>query len=148
MPEDLTKEQAEWNELIDVLEKHTAVEMRVVRRIKGGLILDYKGFDVFMPHSYWHYRQHFDESEIDGALGKMIAVKVTEVTPYAQRLRRASRKKYLFTRCSRASSAMPCCTAKVTGIKPFGAFVTINEKIEGLCIFPGLRRTTWCTRPI
>ncbi len=135
-PREVSKEEAIWNELLEAHNEHRIVEMRVVRRIKGGLILDYKGFDVFMPHSYWHFRTDFDESEIDGALGKIISVHVREITPFEKRRAVASRKKVALNEMFTGITRNAVLEGTVSGLTSFGVFVKLGAAgtggIEGL----------------
>ncbi|HZV13229.1 MAG TPA: S1 RNA-binding domain-containing protein [Candidatus Kapabacteria bacterium] len=126
-----THEELIWQELQEAQKQKSVLEMRVLRRVKGGTVLDYKGLDVFMPLSHWHIRHTFDETEIDQALGKTIPVQVVEITPFAEKRAIASRRKLLLKERFAGITAGAVMQGKVTGITDFGAFVDLGG-VEGL----------------
>lgn len=120
-----------WKELQDAQRERKQIEMRVVRKIKGGTILDYKGLDVFMPFSHWHLGPEFSDQEIDNALGKAVSVRVIEVSAPEKGRAVASRRKMLMEeRCASFKEGM-ALKGKVSGITSFGIFVDLGG-VEGL----------------
>jgi len=76
----LSKQKADfmlvWDKIRDVHDAGDAIEGRVVRRIKGGVIVDIMGVDAFLPGSQISLRQVPD---FDALIGQMMDVKIIKL---------------------------------------------------------------------
>ncbi len=122
---------AKWKELQEALHQKKTVEMRVLKKVKGGTILDYKGLDVFMPFSHWHLGTESGDAEIDKVLGHSIPVRVIEVSSPEKGRVLASRRKILMEeRCAQLKEGEEM-KGRITGVTSFGVFVDVGG-VEGL----------------
>jgi ribosomal protein S1 len=122
---------AKWKELQEALHQKKTVEMRVLRKIKGGTILDFKGLDVFMPYSHWHIGPESGDAEIDKLLGHPLMVRVIEVSSPEKGRVVASRRKILMEeRCAQLKDGQEL-KGRISGVTSFGVFVDIGG-VEGL----------------
>ncbi|MDR2694516.1 MAG: 30S ribosomal protein S1 [Chitinispirillales bacterium] len=65
-----------WDRIYDVFEKQDTVEGRLVRRIKGGVVVDLFGVDAFLPGSQIDLRQIPD---MDAIIGQSFSFRVIKV---------------------------------------------------------------------
>jgi len=65
-----------WDKIYDVFEKQETVEGRLVRRIKGGVVVDLFGVDAFLPGSQIDLRQIPD---MDAIIGQSFSFRVIKV---------------------------------------------------------------------
>ncbi|MCL2218398.1 MAG: 30S ribosomal protein S1 [Chitinispirillia bacterium] len=65
-----------WDKIYDVFEKQDTVEGRLVRRIKGGVVVDLFGVDAFLPGSQIDLRQIPD---MDAIIGQTFTFRVIKV---------------------------------------------------------------------
>jgi len=65
-----------WDKIYDVFEKQETVEGRLVRRIKGGVVVDLFGVDAFLPGSQIDLRQIPD---MDAIIGQTFTFRVIKV---------------------------------------------------------------------
>ncbi|MBN2189176.1 MAG: S1 RNA-binding domain-containing protein, partial [Chitinispirillaceae bacterium] len=67
-----------WDRIFEAFEKQETVEGRVVRRIKGGVVVDLFGIDAFLPGSQIDLRQIPDMDSIIGQTFKFRVIKVNK----------------------------------------------------------------------
>jgi len=67
-----------WDKIYDVFEKQETVEGRLVRRIKGGVVVDLFGVDAFLPGSQIDLRQIPDMDAIIGQSFNFRVIKVNK----------------------------------------------------------------------
>jgi small subunit ribosomal protein S1 len=76
----LSKQKADfmkvWDRIRDVHDAGEAIEGRITRRIKGGVVVDIMGVDAFLPGSQISLRQVPD---FDALIGKMMEVKIIKL---------------------------------------------------------------------
>lgn len=76
----LSKQKADfmrvWDKIREVHDSGNQIEGRVVRRIKGGLVVDIMGVDAFLPGSQVALRQVPD---FDALIGEMMSVKIIKI---------------------------------------------------------------------
>ncbi|MBN1127582.1 MAG: 30S ribosomal protein S1 [Chitinispirillaceae bacterium] len=68
-----------WDRIFEAFEKQETVEGRVMRRIKGGVVVDLFGVDAFLPGSQIDLRQIPDMDAILGQTFKFRVIKVNKV---------------------------------------------------------------------
>lgn len=127
------REREAWNRLAEASKAGTTVEGTILRKIKGGMIVDI-GVDAFLPVSQLDLRFVKDT---DKYIGKTYPFLVTEINR-TQRNVVVSRRKLLESeqkvRKSKTLSEIKegmVIDGTVTGITSFGAFIDIGG-IEGL----------------
>ncbi|MCU0609690.1 MAG: 30S ribosomal protein S1 [Chitinispirillaceae bacterium] len=67
-----------WDKIFDVFEKQEMIEGKVLRRIKGGVVVDLFGIDAFLPGSQIDLRQIPDMDAIIGQTFKYRVIKVNK----------------------------------------------------------------------
>jgi small subunit ribosomal protein S1 len=67
-----------WDRIFDAFEKQETIEGRVMRRIKGGVVVDLFGVDAFLPGSQIDLRQIPDMDAILGQTFKFRVIKVNK----------------------------------------------------------------------
>lgn len=134
----LSKEKAEWmeqwNKIMDIYNKGETLEGKIVRRIKGGMVVELDGIQAFLPGSQIDIRPVQD---FDHFLGKEMEFKIVKVN----RLRKnivLSRKVLLeeSLREQRESlfeeiEAGQILEGRVKNITDFGAFIDLGG-VDGL----------------
>jgi len=65
-----------WEEILSLYEKQEVVKVKILRRIKGGMVVDLMGIEAFLPGSQIDVRPVRD---FDSWVGKTIEVKVVKV---------------------------------------------------------------------
>jgi len=132
-----------WRELEQLQKDHAVMELPVLDANKGGLILDWKGLQGFLPTSQLktaHYPrvENGDKDlileELKKLIGKKIAVTILSVDPKEEKL--------IFSEKGTETEELREVVAKykvgdviegeITGIVDFGVFVKIEEGLEGL----------------
>jgi small subunit ribosomal protein S1 len=132
-----------WNEAEDLLKKKTVIKVQVKDANKGGLIIDWKGLQGFLPASQLgteHYPRVEDGDkvkimeELKRLVGQKISVSVLTAAPKEGKL--------IFTEKGNDQKEHDEIVEKyvvgsevlgeITGIVDFGVFVKIEEGLEGL----------------
>lgn len=122
-----------WRELQEVFASGTPVECRGIETNRGGLVVDLAGVRGFIPSS------QLDSSNSGSqGIGKTFNAKIIEFDRKANRLilsqrslaAEANRKK--FEEAASKFKAGEVIEGKVSGVMPYGLFVTLAEGIEGL----------------
>lgn len=65
-----------WDEIMDMYDNQKVTQVKILRRIKGGMVVDLKGIEAFLPGSQIDVRPVRD---FDAWVGKTIDVKVVKV---------------------------------------------------------------------
>ena len=132
-----------WNEADDLLKAKTILKVQVKDANKGGLIIDWKGLQGFLPASQLgpeHYPRVEDGDkvkimeELKRLIGQKIAVSILTAVPKEGKL--------IFTEKGNDQKERAVIVEKyvvgnevegeITGIVDFGVFVKIEEGLEGL----------------
>lgn len=132
--------EKKWGDLKDIYQKGELLEVKAVDTNKGGLLVDYKGLNGFIPSS--QLDAPFGARPQD-LLNKTIQVKIVEVDPknnrliFSQRQVSGGLRAEEITKTLDKMAAGQKCKGKVTGVVPFGVFATIEEP-EGVKGLDGL----------
>lgn len=132
-----------WNEAEDLLKNKTVIKVPVKEANKGGLIIDWKGLQGFLPASQLgaeHYPRVEDGDkvkimeELKKLVGQKIAVTILMAVPKEGKL--------IFTEKANDQKEREVIVEKytvgnevegeITGIVDFGIFVKIEDGLEGL----------------
>lgn len=122
-----------WRELQEEFTSGTPVECRGLETNRGGLVVDLDGVRGFIPSS------QLDQANSGSqGIGKRFSAKIIELDRKGNRLvlsqrsmaAEANRKK--FEDAAKKFSAGQVASGKVSGIMPYGLFITLDGGIEGL----------------
>lgn len=122
-----------WRELQEEFAAGLPVECRGLETNRGGLVVDLDGVRGFIPSS------QLDQTNSGSqGVGKRFTAKIIELDRKGNRLvlsqrsmtAEANRKK--FEETAKKFSAGQVLTVKVSGIMPYGLFVTLGDGVEGL----------------
>jgi small subunit ribosomal protein S1 len=122
-----------WRELEEEFKKSTPVEVRGMETNRGGLVVDIEGVRGFIPSS-----QLDSANSGSSGIGKKFQAKIIEFDRRANRLilsqktltAEANRRK--FEDAAGKFKSGETLTGKVSGVMPYGLFVSLEEGIEGL----------------
>jgi len=122
-----------WRELEDEFKSGKPVEVRGLETNRGGLVVDLDGVRGFIPSSQL-------DSSNSGSLGigKSFTAKVIELDRKANRLILSQRaltaetNRRKFEEAAKKFSVGQELGGKVSGVMPYGLFVSLGEGIEGL----------------
>lgn len=124
-----------YEDLKKKMEDEVTVQAKVVKVIKGGLLLDIDGVDAFLPQSQVGLKKG---ETLDSFVGKTIDVHLLEVDPKIKRVI-ASRLKVLQEEKERAKKQTLVNLKKgeiyegvVKAVQDFGVFVDLGNGVEGL----------------
>ncbi|HKQ57185.1 MAG TPA: 30S ribosomal protein S1 [Candidatus Eisenbacteria bacterium] len=134
----LSKQRADfvrvWDKVKEAHDKGEVVEGRLVRKIKGGVVVDLYGVEAFLPGSQIALRQ---VQNVDGLLGQVVQVKIIKLNKRRRNIV-VSRRAVLEQERDRMKSTILKDLAKdqiregvVKNITDFGAFVDLGG-IDGL----------------
>lgn len=137
---DASKEIA-WKELKELEEKNQSFEVKIKKANKGGLISKVKGFMAFLPVSQLA-PQHYpkvkdgDITEIARALqkfiGKTLKVKIIDLDLKKNKLILSEKANEVEKEVLGDYKVGDIVEGEVTGITNFGAFIKLEEGLEGL----------------
>lgn len=123
-----------WDDLKDIFEKETLINVKLKEVVKGGLVGDFNGIRIFMPASQCAGRRIENLEEL---VGKTLEVKIIEFNKEAKKVVvsrrvieeeiRDKEKKALWSSIKEGEKRK----GKVTRLAKFGAFVDIGG-VEGL----------------
>jgi small subunit ribosomal protein S1 len=134
----LSKQRADfvrvWDRVKDAYDKAQVVEGKLVRKIKGGVVVDLYGVEAFLPGSQIALRQ---VQNVDALLGQTVQVRIIKLNKRRRNIV-VSRRAVLEEERDRLKSAILKDLAKdqiregvVKNITDFGAFVDLGG-IDGL----------------
>ena len=134
----LSKQRADfvrvWDRVKDAYDKAQVVEGKLVRKIKGGVVVDLYGVEAFLPGSQIALRQ---VQNVDALLGQTVSVRIIKLNKRRRNIV-VSRRAVLEEERDRLKSAILKDLAKdqiregvVKNITDFGAFVDLGG-IDGL----------------
>jgi small subunit ribosomal protein S1 len=134
----LSKQRADfvrvWDRVKDAYDRAQVVEGKLVRKIKGGVVVDLYGVEAFLPGSQIALRQ---VQNVDSLLGQNVQVKIIKLNKRRRNIV-VSRRAVLEEERDRMKSAILKDLAKdqirdgvVKNITDFGAFVDLGG-IDGL----------------
>lgn len=123
-----------WEDIIGLFEKQELTKVKILRRIKGGMVVDLLGIEAFLPGSQIDVRPVRD---FDGWVGKTIDVKVVKVNHPSENVV-VSHKVLLEEQLSEQRSEIMSRLEKglvlegtVKAISDFGVFVDLGG-VDGL----------------
>jgi small subunit ribosomal protein S1 len=129
----------DWERAETLYDEDEALELKVVSHNKGGLVVEFGRIEGFVPNSHipeiratpdQQKRQHHKAKQIDTTL----LLKIIEVDPSRERLvlsATAVQKKQQQEQLQKLSVG-DVLTGTVTGLKKFGAFVDVGNRLTGL----------------
>ena len=125
-------------ESLDILEVDSIYDFKVKKAVKGGLLLDYKGLEAFLPESLIFLREE-DESK-ENLVGKTIKAQLIEKKTDGRNINLiANRKQVVYEEKKEATKAEmeelaegQVVKVSIQRIKDFGAFAKITDHIDGL----------------
>lgn len=134
----ISKRQADfllrWNKIKEKFEKGEAVEMKVKKKVKGGLMVEVFGLPAFLPGSQIDIKPVTNH---DAFIGQILKGKIIQVN-YSKQNIIVSRRELLEEEIQKKREALlkkikvgDVVTARVKSLADFGAFVEI-EGVEAL----------------
>ncbi|NLZ61536.1 MAG: S1 RNA-binding domain-containing protein, partial [Acholeplasmataceae bacterium] len=135
---ELERKQIQMQYREDIKIDHDLIA-KVKKDVKGGLILDYHSFEIFLPESLIQLEELSPE-EKKAYVGKEIKVRIIDIRPERRKEKIIANKKTVDfeTLKNKEKSEIQALTVgdtikgEVTKITDFGAFVKISELVEGL----------------
>ncbi|MGB0356643.1 MAG: S1 RNA-binding domain-containing protein [Cytophagales bacterium] len=126
-----------WKTLEEAKEDGTTLEGFVKRKIKGGLVLDVLGIEVFLPGGQVDVVRTSSE-ELEGYIGHTVDVRVIKISPKKQNVV-VSRRKPLEDKQKKENQKLlsslqlgDVVPTTITSIATFGLFLKIDGKVVGL----------------
>ncbi|MGE5481196.1 MAG: 30S ribosomal protein S1 [Chloroflexota bacterium] len=123
-----------WEDILALFEKQEITRVKILRRIKGGMVVDLMGIEAFLPGSQIDVRPVRD---FDGWVGKVIEVKVVKVNHPSENVV-VSHKVLLEEQLSEQRQAIMSKLEKglvlegtIKAISDFGVFVDLGG-VDGL----------------
>lgn len=139
--------ESAWKVLAEKKEKNEALEVGIKKANKGGLVCEIKGISGFLPASQLnpeHYPkvENGEGSEIAKALqkfvGKTLKLKIISLEPKKEKLILSEKAISLGSQKAREKGILEkykvgeIVGGKITGVTNFGAFVALEDNLEGL----------------
>ena len=132
-----------WKELRELRENNEIIEVKIKRANKGGLISNIKGINAFIPVSHLsseHYPKvkDGDLSEIAKALQKFIGetlkVRIIDLDAKKDKLILSEKAEDVEKerQAMKSHKQGDIVGGEITGITNFGAFVKLEDNLEGL----------------
>jgi len=132
-----------WNEANDAIKNKKIFDVQVKEANKGGLMLDWKGLQGFLPASQLsaeHYPRVEDGekdkilSELRNLVGQKLSVSIISVSPKEGKLIFSERTPELGGKIDMVEKYKlgDEIGGEITGIVDFGVFIKIEEGLEGL----------------
>lgn len=121
------------NELQEKKNNNEQIEVDVVSRIKGGLIVTYKGIELFLPSSHFSIQRSPSEDQLQDSIGNKLTVDIHDITTNKNGRRTiiVSRKNLLTKTFFESIKLGQVVKGKITSITGFGVFVDVDG-MEGL----------------
>ncbi|NJL97997.1 MAG: S1 RNA-binding domain-containing protein [Synechococcaceae cyanobacterium SM2_3_2] len=113
--------QKVWLDMKERLDTNQAFEVRVTGTNRGGVLVDAEGIRGFIPRSHLNHRE-----ELNGLVGQKLQVGVLDVNAEANKLV-LSQKQVVQAASLGQFERGQVVEGKITGIKPFGVFVQIDD---------------------
>jgi len=136
----------EWDELSNAFAQNKNIKIKVVKAIKGGLLVNVAGIVGFLPQSHAGLKRG---ESLETFVGKEMEAKILEINPAIRRIivsckevlrkEREKEKKEALVNLKKGE----IITGTVRTIKDFGIFVDIGHGIDG---FVRLNELTWGRR--
>ncbi|MFA5838622.1 MAG: S1 RNA-binding domain-containing protein [Candidatus Paceibacterota bacterium] len=132
-----------WNEANDAIKNRKIFDLQVKEANKGGLMLEWKGIQGFLPASQLsgeHYPRVEDGekdkilSELRNLVGQKLSVSIISVSPkegkliFSERTPEQEEKVNMIEKYKLGDEI----EGQITGIVDFGVFIKIEEGLEGL----------------
>ena len=136
----------EWDELSNAFAENKSITIKVVKAIKGGLLVNVAGIVGFLPQSHVGLKRG---ESLETFVGKEMEAKILEINPAIRRIivsckevlrkEREKEKKEALVNLKKGE----IINGTVRTIKDFGIFVDIGHRIDG---FVRLNELTWGRR--
>lgn len=122
-----------YAEIEKAKEENTTIEVEIKSRIRGGLNVQYKDLQLFLPASHFSLKRSPSEQEMKEAVGTKINVYIHEMQEYDEGRKAVivSRKKMLLDDFWGKISVGDIVEGKISSVATFGVFVDIGG-VEGL----------------
>jgi small subunit ribosomal protein S1 len=112
--------QQVWAKLKEQEEANTTLEVKVTGTNRGGVTVDVEGLRGFIPRS-----QLNEGEDLDALRGKLLRAKLIEVNATTKKVVLSERRAEQMMRMSQFSVGQ-LVSGQITGLKPFGAFVSFG----------------------
>lgn len=128
------RKQRQWEHILDNCPEGSIVQGRVVRKVKGGLMVDLDGMDAFLPGSQIDSKRI---KNLDDFLDKTFDVKILKINIERKNIVVSRREIIEEERISRKAELLEdiqigdICTGVVKNITDFGVFLDLDG-IDGL----------------
>ncbi len=109
-----------WEQLAEMQENQQTLQVRVTGVNKGGVTVNVRGLRGFIPRSHLPVGE-----DLEALKGQTLAASFLEVDPERNKLVLSNRLAHRSTRMAELEIGQ-LVTGKITGIKPFGAFVDLE----------------------
>lgn len=128
-----------WNKILTAFNQKDPITAKVIKKVKGGLLVDIEGINGFIPASQVHLAEvgFSKERGLDGYLRKVLKLKIIECDRNEKKVV-LSHKSVIEEEIKRNKQALleslhpgKICKGKVVRITNFGVFVDLGE-IDGL----------------
>ena len=113
--------QKVWVDMKERLDNNQAFEVRVTGTNRGGVLVDAEGLRGFIPRSHLNQRD-----ELNGLVGQKLQVGVLDVNAEANKLVLSQKQVVQAASLSHFERGQ-VVEGTITGIKPFGVFVQIDD---------------------
>jgi small subunit ribosomal protein S1 len=136
-----------WEKLKDLKEKKEAIEVKIKKANKGGLMADIHGIQAFLPVSQLsaeHYPRFEDADPVKIAkalqkfIGETLKVRVIDLDPKKGKLIISEKAEGMKAEEEKKKESLKkynvgdIVEGKITGVTNFGAFVGLEDNIEAL----------------
>lgn len=140
--------EAVFAELVAAKANSTPIQVEGKRRVRGGILVMYKGIELYLPTAQLSLKANPSENELLSLIKQTFAVTVQEIDANRGASSKAravvSRKKILRAEICKDLQVGQVYEGKVVSLMPFGAFVSVP--LEGGISFEGLVHVSRITR--
>ena len=120
-----------WDELVAAFEGGQVLEMHCSRAIQGGLLVEYKGLEGFVPKSQFSTEGRADQSELDAVVGTDLELVIIELSDFDARKFICSRKRATKRALLASITKGDVREGVITSLTNYGAFVDLGG-VDGL----------------
>jgi small subunit ribosomal protein S1 len=120
-----------WDELVAAFADGTMLTMHCTRAIQGGLLVEYKGLEGFVPKSQFSAEGRADQSELDAVVGTDIELVLIELSDFDARKFVCSRKRAAKRALLGSITKGDVREGVITSLTNYGAFVDLGG-VDGL----------------
>jgi len=120
-----------YPELVAAKNQKTAIEVTGLRRVRGGILVSYKGMPLFLPTSHLSLKPNPSENELLGLLQKTFNVHVHELNEEDKTKVIVTRRRLLRVEHLNEFQVGQVVEGKVVQITDFGVFVNLGS-VDGM----------------